>query len=172
MQQVTGIMSNNFDIKDGRGEVVGIIATSGSVASRFFMGSRTLEVTEADGRPVLTVTDTVNFGRDTFELTSPDGQELAHLRKRFTFFRTRVDMHLADGTVVELHGSVWDFDFEFRIRNAVSARVSRQWAGIGRGLLGHSQYAVEFDPALPARLRSAIIGGVVALDLIRAKDDN
>lgn len=171
MQQVTGIMSNNFDIMNQQGEVVGVIQTTGSAAARFLLGSRSLYVTEADGRAVLSVEDTVNFGRDTYELADATGQPLAHLRKRFTFFRRQVDMHLADGTVVELHGSIWDFDFEFRVGERMPARVSRKWAGLGRGLLGHSQYALQFEGGVPHHLRAAIIGGVVALDLIRAKDE-
>ncbi len=171
MQQITTFMSNNFDILNQQGDVVGVITTGGSPLSRMFTGSRSLTVTEADGRPVLSLEDTVNFGRDTFELADPHGGPLAHLRKRFTFFRRRVDMHLADGTVVELHGSVFDFDFEFRVGELVPARVTRQWTGLGNALLGRSQYSLTFTPDTPLRLRAAFIGGVVALDLIRAKDE-
>lgn len=171
MQQITTFMSNNFDVLDQHGEAVGVITTSGSVGSRMFMGSRSLTVTEVDGRPVLSLEDTVNFGRDTFELADAHGHPLAHLRKRFTFFRRQVDMHLADGTVVELHGSVFDFNFEFRVGEVVPARVTRQWAGLGNALLGRSQYSLTFTPDAPPHLRAAIIGGVIALDLIRAKDE-
>lgn len=172
MHQVTGFMSNNFDIQNQQGQVVGMIATSGSAASRFLMGSRSLHVFEADGQPLLAINDTVNFARDTFELTGPDGEPLAHVRKRFSFFRQRVDLHLADGTNVELHGSVFDFNFEFRVGELVPARVSRQWSGLARGLLGRSSYVLSFAPDVPPRLRAAIIGGVIALDLIRAKESS
>lgn len=171
MQQITTFMSNNFDILNQRGDVVGIITTSGSMGTRMFMGNRNLDVTEVDGRSVLSLEDTVNFGRDTFELTDAHGRPLAHLRKRFSFFKQRVDMHLADGTVIELHGSVFDFNFEFRVGEFVPARVTRQWAGFGNALLGRSQYSLTFTPDTPPRLRAAFIGGVVALDLIRAKDE-
>lgn len=172
MRQVTAFMTNNFDILDRQGEVVGTVITGGSTASRFFMGSRSLTVTEADGRPVLSIEDTVNFGRDTFELADPHGRPLAHLRKRFSFFASRVDMHLADGTVVELHGNVLSFNFEFRIGELVPARVSRQWSGFGNALLGRSRYMLAFEPDVPPHARAAIIGGVVALDLIRGKEDH
>lgn len=171
MRQLSTLMSNNFDIRDAHGEVVGAVTTSGSVGSRMFLGSRNLAVTEADGRPVLTVTDTVNIGRDTFELADAHDQPLAHLRRRFTFLRRRVDMHLADGTVVELHGNAFDFNFEFRIGELVPARVSREWPGLGNALFGRSTYTVTFDSSAPPRVRTAVIGGVVALDLMRAKDD-
>ncbi|MGP6175637.1 LURP-one-related/scramblase family protein [Corynebacterium sp. A21] len=172
MHQMTGFMSNNFDIQNQQGQVVGVVSTSGSAASRFFMGSRSLHVFEADGRPLLGMEDTVNFMRDTFELSDPNGEPLAHVRKRFTFFRQQVDLHLADGTNIELHGSIFDFNFEFRVGELVPARVSRQWSGLARGLLGRSSYVLSFAPDVPSRLRAAIIGGVIALDLIRAKESS
>lgn len=172
LQQVSTLMSNNFDILNQQGEVVGIIVTSGSSLSRIFMGSRTLQVTEADGRPVVEIEDTVNFGRDTFELTDPDGHSLAHLRKRFTLFKQRVDMQLADGTTVEMHGGVLDFNFDFRIGQFVPALVTREWSGMGNALLGRSTYSVSFAADAPPHLRAVIIGGVIALDLIRAKQSS
>lgn len=172
MQQVTSMMSNNFEITDEHGQPVCIVETTGSLASRMLRGSRALTVTEVSGEPVLSVADSMNLVRDTFELSDPHGQPLAHLRKRFAVFRTSVDMHLADGTVVEMNGNVLGFDFEFRLGDRIPARVSRQWSGFGKALLGRSTYSVQFDPEAPRHVRAAIIGGVIALDLIRRKAEN
>lgn len=171
MQQISSMMSNNFDISNGDGERVGYIETVGSAARRMVMGSRSLIVHEADGTEVVTVEDPVNFVRDTYTLATPDGKSLADVSKRFSLFRTQVDMHLVDGTVVELHGNVFDFNFEFRMGEATPASVTRQWSGIGNAFLGRSTYAVVFDPDASNTVRAAIIGGVVALDLIRRKED-
>lgn len=171
-QQVTSMMSNNFEIADHAGQPVGIVNTTGSLASRMIGGSRALVVTEVSGEPVLSVADTMNMMRDTFELSDAAGQPLAHLRKKFTFFTTDVDMHLADGTVVEMKGNLRGLDFQFVLGDRVPARVSRQWSGMGNALLGRSTYSVEFDPEAPRSVRAAIIGGVIALDLIRQKDKN
>lgn len=172
MQQVSSMMSNDFEILDEQGQPVGLVNTTGSLASRMVRGSRSLVVTEVSGEPVLSVEDSLNFVRDTFELSDAQGQPLAHLRTRFAFFRTSVDMHLADGTVVEMSGNIRGFDFEFRLGDRVPARVSRQWSGLGKALLGRSTYSVQFDPEAPRTVRAAIIGGVIALDLIRQKDKN
>lgn len=172
MRQITTFLSNDFDILDEHGGVVGRVATAGTVSSRMFRGNRNLTVTEVDGRPVVSLEDTMNFGRDTFELADAQGRPLAHLRKRFTFLKQRMDMHLADGAVVELHGSVFDFNFEFRLGELVPARVTREWSGLGNALLGRSRYLLNFDPEAPPHIRAAILGGVIALDLIRAKADS
>lgn len=45
-------------------------------------------------------------------------------------------------------------------------------AGIGRGLLGHSCYVAVLNPTMPPRERLAVIGGLIALDLMRAEDSD
>ncbi|MGV0439486.1 LURP-one-related/scramblase family protein [Corynebacterium mastitidis] len=169
MQQVTGLMSNDFDTLDPQENPAGRVLTSGSLMGRMMMGHRSLTVAEPDGTPLVNLTDTVNLLRETMELTRPDGTALAHLRQRWSFFRTRVDMHLADGRTVELTGNPWDYDYQFVVEGAEVARVTRSWGGLGRALLGHSRYNLVFAPGVPQEVHAAVLGGVVALDLIRAK---
>ncbi|MBK0332803.1 hypothetical protein I8D64_15480 [Brachybacterium sp. MASK1Z-5] len=173
MQQITGFMSNDFDILDASGQqAIGHVTTTGGGLSRLVAGSRSLDVSDADGTPLLHVQDPVGIGFDRFELSSPDGAALAAVRKRFSMLRTKVDLTLADGRVLELSGNVLGFDFQFAMQGAVAATVSRSWAGIGRGILGHSRYVLAIEPSVPADLRLAIIGGTITLDLIRRKQEN
>ncbi|MDP9852475.1 uncharacterized protein YxjI [Corynebacterium lowii] len=74
MQQVTNWTSNDFDILDEQERPVGRVHTSGSLLSRMMMGNRTLQVMEADGTPLVQLSDTVNFVRDTMEMTWADGR--------------------------------------------------------------------------------------------------
>lgn len=171
MQQTTGFMSNDFDILDAQGSTVGKVETTGSTGSRLFMGNRSFDVADRDGTPLLHLDDVVNVGRDTYELTYPDGSGLATVTKRITFLRTKIQISLVGGPELELRGNALDFDFQVFAGETVAATVSRQWGGVSRGLLGHSRYAVALDPAAPRHVRLAIIGGLIALDLIRAKAD-
>lgn len=173
MQQITGFMSNDFDILDGTGEqVAGHVTTSGSGLSRFFAGSRSLDVVDADRTPLLHVEDPPGIGFDRFELSAPDGTPLASLVGKFSFFSTRVGMTMADGAELELSGDALGLDFRFEMQGVVAAQVGREWAGLSRGFLGHSRYVVSFEPTVPAPLRLAIIGGCIVLDLIRQKKSN
>jgi uncharacterized protein YxjI len=173
MQQITGFMSNDFDILDTSGEqAIGHVTTTGGGLSRLVAGSRSLDVADADGTPLLHVEDPIGIGFDRFELSSPDGAPLATVRRRFAMLRMKVDLTLADGSVLELGGDVLGFDFEFSMGGSIAARVSRSWGGIGRGLLGHSRYVLAIDPTVPPALRLAIIGGTITLDLIRRKQNN
>ena len=170
MQQVTGFMSDDFDILDATGErAVGHVTTSGGALSRLVAGARSLDVADADGTPQLHIEDPPGFGFDRFELSTPTGDPIAELHGRFSVFSTEVGMTLADGAELELHGDMLGLDYEFRFGEAVAARAAREWAGLGRGILGHSRYVLGFDATVPPPLRLAIVGGCIVLDLIRAK---
>ena len=64
------------------------------------------------------------------------------------------------------------FEFEFRMGDRIPAKVTRKWSGAGNGYLGRSTYALIFDEEAPDEIRKVIIGGMVALDLIREKERN
>lgn len=172
MQQRKNFMSNDFDIHDEHDNVIGHVATHGSAAGRFFMGSRTLSVLDLDGSPLAVVTDPVNLGFDKFEIHWADGVPLAQVRKRFTLIHKRVDIEVANGPVIELKGRLFDFDITFNVGGNAVAQATRQWAGFGRGFLGHSRYALMFTVPTPPREKLALIGGMLALDLIREKENN
>lgn len=170
MQQITGFMSNDFDILDAGGaQVVGRVTTTGGGLSRFFAGSRSLDVADADGTPLLHVEDPFDIGLDRYELSHPDGAPLAQVQSRFTVFSTHVSLTTAEGSALELKGDMLGMDFTIEMQGVVAATVARQWAGLSRGFLGHSRYVLGIEPTVPPQLRLAIIGGCIVLDLIRQK---
>lgn len=168
LDQVTSFMSNDFAIMDQGGTPVGQIVTQGSGVSRFFLGTRELTVLDPEG-VVVSVRDTVDFGRDRYALTGMEGEPLATVVRRITLFKKRLGIELAGGGTLEVTGSFWEREFEVTDPGGVAARVSRSWSGISAALLGRERYAVGFTPGVPLRERAAILGAVVALDLIRAK---
>lgn len=170
VDQVTSFVADDFAIRDRAGAVVGDIRTQGGALSRMLMGSRELAVHEADGTLALRVLDVVSFGRDRFEVVDGAGAPLAEVVKEFTVFRKRLSLRCADGQVLDLRGSFLDHDIEVVGPLGVAARVSRQWPGLAAGLLGRERYVIGFGDRVPAALRHAVLGGVVALDLVRAKE--
>ena len=169
LQQSTGLLSNDFDITDPQDRVVGRVESQGSALGRMFLGTRSLMLTDADGTPLLSIRDPHDLGLDRYELRSPDGEHLiAQLQRKLAFFRTNAWIDVGDQQM-QLEGEVLNFDFRMVLGETVVATISRQWGGVGRGLLGHSRYGLSIHPEAPTRDRLAIIGGVVALDLIRAK---
>lgn len=171
MQQITSFLANDFDILDTDGAVIGRFSGQDSVGKRFFTGPREFTLFDGDGTPLLDVHDVPNFGFDTFELTAPGGAPVATVKKKLSFIRRVIDVTAGDGTRLELRGGFWDFNYEILGGGSPVAQVSRQWAGMAHGFFGRSRYAVSLSPALGPHNRLMILGTVVALDLIRMKDE-
>ena len=172
MDQVTSFMSNDFAIRDQAGAQVGEIRTEGSALSRMFLGSRKLSVHDTDGSVLVRLDDVMTMGRDRFTLQDGQGYEIGQLVKEFTFFRKRLTLQLVNGEGLDVQGQLFDYDFEIAGPGGSVARVSRQWPGLAAGLLGRNRYVVSFNSGVPVTLRVAVDGAVVALDLIRAKEEN
>ncbi|PFG18571.1 LURP-one-related/scramblase family protein [Serinibacter salmoneus] len=169
VDQVTGFMSNNFAVSDMSGRQVGHIHTEGSALGRMFAGSRDFTVVDETGW-VLHLHDTMNWWRDRMEIRDGEGIALAEVVKRLAFFRTSCTVTL-DGSALDLTGSLRGMDFTLTGPRGTLATISRQWAGISRAFLGRSRYVVSMSPDLSHRERRALLGSVIALDLIRAKEN-
>ncbi|AFV90692.1 hypothetical protein PACID_29270 [Acidipropionibacterium acidipropionici ATCC 4875] len=171
LQQVRSFLTNDFDILDADGSPVATIHTEGSALSRMFRGNRELTVLE-DGRPVLRITDEVNIlSRDSYTVADGSGATLATLTKLFTFATRKIQADLADGTSLLCTGSLFGRSFTISRGDAVAARIERRMPGVADALMGRDRYALSMDPSLPPSYRGAIIGTVIAIDLIRAKED-
>lgn len=170
LQQVRSFLTNDFDILDAEGSPVATIHTEGSTLSRMFRGSRELTVLEND-QPVLRITDEVNiFSRDTYTVADGSGAPLATLTRLFTFASKKIQVDLSDGVSLLCTGSLFSRSFTIARGDAVAARIERRMPGIAEALMGHDRYALSMDPTLPPIYRGAIIGTVIAIDLMSAKD--
>lgn len=169
-QQTKNFSKNDFAIMDAQGLQVAHVETGGSALGRAFMGARELTVFDGPGNPLIQVKDTVTFGRDRMEILDGAGNPLASLVKRIAFFKTRVTIEL-EGEQLDLQGNFIGFEFELVGPLGVMAAVSREWSGMGNAFLGKSTYAVRLAENLTPPQRQAVIGAVLALDLIREKNN-
>jgi len=170
-QQTRNLVHNDFAIMDTTGQQVAHVETNGGTLSRLFAGSRELTVFDGPGNPLFKVVDPMDFGRDRYEILDLNGQPLAHLTKQIRFFKTEVSIEIA-GEEISLEGGVWDYNFSFQGQHGLMATVSRQWSGLGNAFMGMSTYLLSLAPLLNAQQRTAVIGSLIALDLIREKRSN
>lgn len=170
-QQTKNLSKNDFAIFDPQGQQLAHVETGGSALGRAFMGARELTVFDGPDNPIVQVKDTVTFGRDRMEILDGRGEPLASLVKRIAVFKTRVTIELR-GEEVNLEGNALGFDFQLVGSQGVWATVTREWSGMGNAFLGKSTYSVQLAPILDAAQRATTIGAVLALDLIREKQQN
>lgn len=168
-QQTRNLVKNDFAIMDEQGQQVGHVETGGSTLGRLLKGPRELTVFDGPERPVIRVKDTMTLGRERMEILDATGAPLASLVKRISFFRTRISLDL-QGEEIDLQGDIWGFEFQISGPSGVMGAVSREWSGVGNAFLGMSTYALRLAQHLTATQRHALIGAVLALDLIRAKE--
>lgn len=173
MQQTTSFMSNDFEVTDAQERPVLRVRTTGSGASRFFMGNRSFVIEDAEtGRTLFGFEDVVTWGRDRMSMVDAEGLPLARLRREHAFLSTKVSCQVVDGTEFEIVGNAWGKAYQVHARGVQIAAVERRWAGLSRGLMGHSRYEVTLDPSMPPIVRCAVVGTVLGLDLMRAKDQS
>ncbi|GGF29338.1 hypothetical protein GCM10010922_00410 [Microbacterium sorbitolivorans] len=170
-QQTAHFTRNDFAIFDAESQQqVAHAETGGSTVERMFTGARELYVYDGPGNPLLHVSDTMTFGRDRLAVFSPDGSTLAQIVKQWSFFKTHITIDLG-GEELQLLGSFLSFDFQIVAPYGEVASVTRKWSGFENSLFGKSTYLLQLHPGLDDVRRKAVIGSVIALDLIRAKAD-
>ena len=172
LQQLRNGLSPEFDILDNQEQVVGMVGGTESGARRFFLGPREFDVLDADGRRLAHVSDVRDFWRDTYEIVRGDGSMLATVARKVAFFSRRFSIALSTGEEFMVEGNF--FDREFNVVNAngggAVAQVSRERAGFAKAFLGHDRYALYYPPGTSPDRRLAILGSMISLDLMRAKD--
>ena len=103
-----------------------------------------------------------------------DGSVLATIARKMGFFSRKFSITLTSGEELAVKGDV--IDREFTVVNANSeeavAQVSRERTGVIEAFFGrdHDRYALHYPDSTSPDLRLAILGSMIALDLMRAKD--
>ena len=174
LQQFRSGFSPEFDILDDQGRVVGMVAGTEGGARRFFLGPREFDVLDADGSRLVHLSDVRDFWRDTYEIVRGDGSMLATVTRKMGFFSRRFSIALSTGEEFMVEGDFLSREFDVVDANGggVVAQASRERAGFAKALFGHDRYALYYPAGTSPDRRLAILGGMIALDLMRAKDSD
>jgi uncharacterized protein YxjI len=123
---------------------------------------QTLEIQDPDGRVLVTVRKKLIAMHESMEIEE-DGALAATVRKALISpLRHRSTVELADGSQLDVTGSILDKEFEITAGGEVLARISRAWFRI------RDTYGVEVAPGQDDVLFLAI---AVALDRIQHDDE-
>ncbi len=173
IDQLTSFARTDFSILDGDGNPVGSIVTEGSLSSRLFRGSREFSVIDAsDGATVVRLVDVPNFGRDTFEVRAASGENLMTVARRFSWTGIKLRATASSGSEWTLDGNWREREFTVAdASGAVLAQIGRSWKGAAAVLRGHERYTVTFTRRATDQDRRSVLGLVITIDLVRAKDD-
>jgi uncharacterized protein YxjI len=123
---------------------------------------QTLEIQDPDGHVLVTVRKKLIALHESMDIEE-DGVLAATVRRALVSpLRHRSTVELADGSQLDVTGSILDKEFEITAGGEVLARISRAWFRI------RDTYGVEVEPGQDDVLFLAI---AVALDRIRDDDE-
>lgn len=150
--------------------ILGRLLSSGGALGRAMFGNREFVLVDANDQVLAHIADPVNLWRDSFEVISPDGAVLARVRNESVLFGPRLSISLSDEPPLEISGSLWDREYEISSSSGSSlAHATRARQGCLQLLSSNDTYQLTFRPQVPPQHRLAILGAVLAVDLIRMK---
>ncbi|MCF4006191.1 hypothetical protein L1O03_03225 [Corynebacterium uropygiale] len=160
-----------------QGRTIARSEAQGSTARRLLMGNRRVHlVSEPDGDHLLTITDPVNVLRDSFEILSPEGTELARVISRHGWKGTSLHVTCAGEEELDVIGSLSDREFRLssdeKDPTATWMSMSRQWSGVRAEMVDAASYVLSFREGLGEEERLLCVGVAIAVDLHQLKKES
>lgn len=132
-----------------------------------------LEVVDAHGTPVLTITRPARFLRSSVVVRDPAGEEIGRLVQQNVLGRVRFGLH-ADGRVVGSANAENRRGSRFSVRDHADlevARITRTWAGLAAtAFTTADSYVVQVHRPLEAPLAALVVAAAVGLDVALRQD--
>lgn len=143
-------VSGKFDIKDSYDNLAYQVTGSFLKIPKYF------EISRPDGQQVAKITKVLLQFLPKFDVVLNDGRSF-RIEKEFSFFRPRYKIADLD---LDIQGNFWDMEFELSRDGRVVANISQQWLKLT------STYQVDvYDEAYS----DVVISLVVAIDYVKAQ---
>ena len=78
-------------------------------------------------------------------------------------------MEVAGFPEVQVEGKVFQLNYTLTSQGRPIASVDAEFSGVGRAVMGKTNYRVRMQPGLDERQHAAVIGVALAIDMRRAK---
>lgn len=151
MKQKVFSLSGKFTVKDPAEDDIYYIEGS------FMKVPKTFSIMNAHRQEVALITKkTFSFVPKFF--VEMDGNEVATIKKEYTFFKSR---YTIDAAGIDVQGNWWDMDFEVLKQGEVIGSVRKEWFTWG------DSYKIEI---LDETMETLMIALVVAIDCAKADD--
>jgi uncharacterized protein YxjI len=123
-----------------------------------------------EGQPVLCVRRGIALFLSKVDVMDEREQRVGGFAQKFFSFRDKFSVLGAnDQPLCVLQGNWTSWDFKFMAGDQELARVSKQWAGLGKELFTSADnYILQINPVVPPDnpVRLLILGAVMCIDLV------
>jgi uncharacterized protein YxjI len=177
-------MNNDYRLLDADGNDIGLITEVGQSTARKALRlisrvdqflSHTLEVREADGTRVLTLTRPAKILKSTVTVSDGDGQPVGRIVQQNVLGRIRFALEGPNGeSLGELGAESWvAWDFAVTdVNGQPVARITKQWAGfLTEGFTTADNYLLTIEPGTTGALRTLAFAAAAAVDTALKQDD-
>lgn len=129
-----------------------------------------VEVKTASGERVLTVKRGISIFLSTVEVFDENDNLVGKFKQKFFSIGGKFDvLDKNDQVLCKLKGKWTSWDFKFILNDTEFARVSKEWAGLGKELFTSADnYMLSIDEKTPADnpIRSLILAAVICIDMV------
>jgi uncharacterized protein YxjI len=129
-----------------------------------------VRITDAQGRPVLTVQRGISIFRSRVEVLDENGQLIGQFQQKLLSFGGKFEVLDANGnSLCWLKGKWTSWDFRFEQDGRELARVSKEWAGLGKELFTSADnYMLIINDCVAQddKVRQLILAAVMCIDMV------
>lgn len=129
-----------------------------------------VRITDAQGRPVLTVQRGISIFRSRVEVLDENGQLIGQFQQKLLSFGGKFEVLDANSnSLCWLKGKWTSWDFRFEQDGRELARVSKEWAGLGKELFTSADnYMLIINDwvAQDDKVRQLILAAVMCIDMV------
>jgi uncharacterized protein YxjI len=175
-------LSNEYSVFDASGKQLGAVRQTGQttlkkalrlVSSVDQFLTHTLEVTDASGTTLLTLTRPRKVFKSTIVVQRPDGSEVGRIVQENMVGKIRFGMEAGGTRLGGIQGENWRA-WNFAITDAGGTevgRITKTWEGLARTVFTTADhYVVQIHKELQEPLRSLVVASALCVDTALKQD--
>ncbi len=175
--------ATNYDILDPesgqellhcREEKLGVLTKIFRFTSYKTMTPFNVQIRTPSGEPVIRVSRGISLFASKVDVWDENDQRVGGFKQKlFSLTGSFNVMDANDEPLCELKGKWTSWDFSFVAAGQEMAKVSKQWAGIGKELFTSADnYILQISDDVPpdSSIRQLIMGAVICIDMVLRED--
>jgi len=175
-------INQEFAIFDANGQQIGAVRQVGQSAAKKVLRfvadvdqflTHKLQVVDADGSVVLSLTRPAKFMKSRVIVEGGNGQEIGQIVQQNVIGKIRFSLEAGGQAIGSLNGEnwrAWNFNIKDQSGREV-ARVTKTWEGLAKTMFTTADnYVVQIHEQLPQPLHSLVVASALGIDTALKQD--
>jgi uncharacterized protein YxjI len=175
-------INQEFAIFDANGQQIGAVRQVGQSAAKKVLRfvadvdqflTHKLQVVDADGSVVLSLTRPAKFMKSRVIVEGGNGQEIGQIVQQNVIGKIRFSLETGGQSIGSLNGEnwrAWNFNIKDQAGREV-ARITKTWEGLAKTMFTTADnYVVQIHEQLPQPLHSLVVASALGIDTALKQD--